>query len=363
MVQVLLDVGADVKAKDQEGWNPLHLSVLAGSRAAIQVLLRAGADVNAPDRHGMTPLHHAAVKGNDEVLNVLLENGADPYTEDYSEHGAFPIHHARSHANDTAIRLLDEAVVLPLRLDSRNAPESGRELSISNQDRADPDTCINQLCDLCSKIEFSNLHEKGQCVPVGCQYHIGKGKDERPFNKHRLETHSLPYEHHRNLDELCASADNGCHLCSLIAFGLQNAYERLTLEGRGYRQSGLETEYYGASQSERRVVLVYHKASQLQSTEELEIFCGDLATVFPVTDLPPAKCSDHGFSETAWDVGAGCLRPTKNDDTAPAWKVRFYARCLRPNHPSRGYKKWHEMDGTPLGGYPKIESYPPGQVR
>jgi ankyrin repeat protein len=36
-----------------------------------------GADVNARDFNGYTPLHHAAARGDDEMILYLIEMGAD----------------------------------------------------------------------------------------------------------------------------------------------------------------------------------------------------------------------------------------------------------------------------------------------
>ncbi len=36
-----------------------------------------GADVNARDHNGYTPVHHAAARGDDELLRYLVERGAD----------------------------------------------------------------------------------------------------------------------------------------------------------------------------------------------------------------------------------------------------------------------------------------------
>jgi ankyrin repeat protein len=37
-----------------------------------------GADVNARDHNGYTPLHHAAARGDNELILYLVSKGADP---------------------------------------------------------------------------------------------------------------------------------------------------------------------------------------------------------------------------------------------------------------------------------------------
>ncbi len=45
---------------------------------AVRFLVEeCGADVNARDANGFTPLHHAASRGDNELIEYLLEKGAD----------------------------------------------------------------------------------------------------------------------------------------------------------------------------------------------------------------------------------------------------------------------------------------------
>jgi hypothetical protein len=51
-VQAELAAGADVMARDEDGWTPLHY---AGTSEIIQALSAAGADAKAKDKYGRTP--------------------------------------------------------------------------------------------------------------------------------------------------------------------------------------------------------------------------------------------------------------------------------------------------------------------
>ncbi|KAG7251367.1 hypothetical protein CRUP_032684, partial [Coryphaenoides rupestris] len=68
IVQLLLQHGADVHAKDKGGLVPLPQ----------RLLLTHGACVNAMDLWQFTPLHEAASKNRVEVCSLLLSHGADP---------------------------------------------------------------------------------------------------------------------------------------------------------------------------------------------------------------------------------------------------------------------------------------------
>ena len=74
-VQALLDAGADVNAKNNEGVTALMWAAGVGGTDAVQVLLDAGADVNAKHKSG-TALVWAQKKGHTEVVEILKKAGA-----------------------------------------------------------------------------------------------------------------------------------------------------------------------------------------------------------------------------------------------------------------------------------------------
>jgi ankyrin repeat protein len=56
-VQVFLEHGADVTARDGTHSTPLHLAAADGSPKTARLLIEHGADVNALDGNLKTPLH------------------------------------------------------------------------------------------------------------------------------------------------------------------------------------------------------------------------------------------------------------------------------------------------------------------
>jgi hypothetical protein len=85
VVQKLIEYGAEIDARDVDGWTPLYWAS-AGHHfkdgSVLRLLLERGADVNA--RAGTydnddftTPLHRASAYGAVEVVRLLLEHGAD----------------------------------------------------------------------------------------------------------------------------------------------------------------------------------------------------------------------------------------------------------------------------------------------
>ena len=79
--EALLQAGADLSAfsQNQMANQPLH-AALAGKtdRPLVQMLLEHGADVKARGGAGVTPLHLAASRGDEVFCDLLISKGADP---------------------------------------------------------------------------------------------------------------------------------------------------------------------------------------------------------------------------------------------------------------------------------------------
>jgi ankyrin repeat protein len=79
--------GADVRARNRRGGEPLHAAVMGGpgsdtwdpdrQQAIVRYLVEAGADVDAGTAGGATPLHRAVRNRCSAAVATLLEVGAD----------------------------------------------------------------------------------------------------------------------------------------------------------------------------------------------------------------------------------------------------------------------------------------------
>ena len=79
-IEMLLERGADIRAKDRHGNTPLAHAVFSNRTTVAERLIDLGADVNQVDDKGNTPLHYALVhsKGDPSMIRMLLRQGADP---------------------------------------------------------------------------------------------------------------------------------------------------------------------------------------------------------------------------------------------------------------------------------------------
>lgn len=84
----LIRLGADVRAANRRGAEPLHAATIGSpgtdhwnpprQAAIIELLITAGADPNAPAVGGVTPLHRAVRNRCSAAVDALLRAGADP---------------------------------------------------------------------------------------------------------------------------------------------------------------------------------------------------------------------------------------------------------------------------------------------
>ena len=69
------NIDLDIQADDKN--TPLSLSVYEDQLEVVNVLLELGANVNNADHENDTPLHYAVINGNLEMVAKLIEHGAD----------------------------------------------------------------------------------------------------------------------------------------------------------------------------------------------------------------------------------------------------------------------------------------------
>lgn len=128
MIEILIEAGADVNARTESGYTPLHgIANIDVSREStlrtlftnkilevIAILLEAGADINARDNDGITPLHNSLdsrlsgriARGSEAITIFLIEQGANVNTLDAD--GVSPLDYAVRHGHTKALIKLRE---------------------------------------------------------------------------------------------------------------------------------------------------------------------------------------------------------------------------------------------------------------
>lgn len=98
-VELLLDYGADVDAKDKYGNTPLHDAAKYGNISICKLLLGYGADIDAANKWGQTPMHVAAFERQEEVFDFLIRSGADDGAKDNDLNSPYDVLNSRKRKN------------------------------------------------------------------------------------------------------------------------------------------------------------------------------------------------------------------------------------------------------------------------
>ena len=69
----LIESGADLNVKDEEGWTPLMDAVLYGQEDVLKVLIEAGADINIKNNDGEDALQLAGKYGDWKIMEILFK--------------------------------------------------------------------------------------------------------------------------------------------------------------------------------------------------------------------------------------------------------------------------------------------------
>jgi ankyrin repeat protein len=105
MLRYLIDKGAEVDARSDQGTTPLMHAVQKKDIEKTTFLIEQGADPNAVDNRGFTALHRVAEAGYIKLVKFLIEKGALPEIE--SHKGDTPFSLAKKRGQMKVVKLLN----------------------------------------------------------------------------------------------------------------------------------------------------------------------------------------------------------------------------------------------------------------
>jgi len=88
-VQILIERGCDVDAKDKRGYTALHHAAVQNANNIATLLIDKGANINSKGLLGYSPLHLAVASGSEEIVLLLISKGASLEIQD--EDGSTPL--------------------------------------------------------------------------------------------------------------------------------------------------------------------------------------------------------------------------------------------------------------------------------
>ena len=105
VVKFLISKGADVNAKSNDLFTPLHAVALTSGNVKVgNILISSGANVNAKYKGGGTPLYSAVGRDNVEFAKFLVSKGADINARD--DGGNTPLDYAKRKGCMAAVQYL-----------------------------------------------------------------------------------------------------------------------------------------------------------------------------------------------------------------------------------------------------------------
>jgi ankyrin repeat protein len=157
IINILINHGIDINAKDNEGKTALHVASEYGLNECIKILLDQGASMNEKDNQGQTPLHLASENGFYESVAILISNGANINAQ--NNQGETPLHIVSANSfNNCLNELLDSGADINIKNNRGQTPvhlainartytkERYRyQFKVEHRDYKDADICLKTL--------------------------------------------------------------------------------------------------------------------------------------------------------------------------------------------------------------------------
>jgi ankyrin repeat protein len=123
-IRLLLDSGASIDTKDENGQTALHYASAANNYETVNLLLKEGADIEGKDKNGNTALLLAASKGHTATFMLLLDRGADFRTK--NKDGFTPLHLAESNGHEVIVGMISKAAASSSKVEAKKPSPSAK---------------------------------------------------------------------------------------------------------------------------------------------------------------------------------------------------------------------------------------------
>ncbi|KAK6342481.1 hypothetical protein TWF718_007884 [Orbilia javanica] len=90
-VQMLLQKGADIERKDDQGRTALYWAVANNRESTVKVLLENGANAEIRSKSGALPITFAAMNGHPAITKLLIDKGVDVNAREAREYAYTPL--------------------------------------------------------------------------------------------------------------------------------------------------------------------------------------------------------------------------------------------------------------------------------
>jgi hypothetical protein len=98
LVDLLINRGADVDARNHRQDTPLHWACQFGDRVIVQRLIQAGCNVHARETQAQTPIFMAVSAGQVEIVQLLIRSGSSVNVRDCEDIDLFDFIEVRSNS-------------------------------------------------------------------------------------------------------------------------------------------------------------------------------------------------------------------------------------------------------------------------
>eukprot|EP00457_Paulinella_chromatophora_P011581 gb/GEZN01011730.1/.p1 GENE.gb/GEZN01011730.1/~~gb/GEZN01011730.1/.p1 ORF type:complete len:297 (-),score=46.32 gb/GEZN01011730.1/:92-982(-) len=103
MIEAIVDLGADLEAKNRIGATALHKAVSCNQLASAEKLIELGASIDTTNNIGNTALHIAVFCQHKDIINLLLANGAYAQLHSPNKIAYTPLSYAKGSQKITAL--------------------------------------------------------------------------------------------------------------------------------------------------------------------------------------------------------------------------------------------------------------------